>query len=143
MERLPVIKQVKAHAPHTLEVTWRNGKSAQLDLAATVKQPAYRNLEDDCLFAQVQVGDWGHSVVWPGDIALGADSLWRLTLLAQGRTDTVAFMDWRMRHGLSLTAAADALGISRRMVAYYASGDRTVPKTVLLACRGWEASHAA
>lgn len=143
MERLPVIKQVKAHAPRTLEVTWHNGKSARLNLATIVKQPAYRDLEDDHLFAQVQVGDWGHSVVWPGDIALGADGLWRLTLLAQGRTDTVAFMDWRMRHGLSLTAAAEALGISRRMVAYYASGDRTVPKTVLLACRGWEASHAA
>jgi hypothetical protein len=26
-------------------------------------------------------------------------------------------------------------------VAYYSGGDRPVPKTVLLACKGWDATH--
>jgi hypothetical protein len=43
------------------------------------------------------------------------------------------------RYGLSLSDAAEALGLSRRQVAYYASGERPVPRTVLLACKGWEA----
>ena len=38
----------------------------------------------------------------------------------------------------SFTRAAEALGLSRRMVAYYSNGEKPVPKTVLLACRGWE-----
>jgi predicted transcriptional regulator len=41
-----------------------------------------------------------------------------------------------MRHALSLSKAADALGISRRMVAYYSNGEKRVPKPILLACRG-------
>lgn len=82
------------------------------------------------------VGEWGHSVEWSGGIEIGADELWRRALEAAGHHDTVQFLDWRMRHGLSLAAAAQALGLSRRMVPYYSSGSRPVPRTVLLACRG-------
>lgn len=32
-------------------------------------------------------------------------------------------------------------GLSRRQVAYYASGERPVPRTVLLVCKGWEAER--
>jgi len=48
------------------------------------------------------------------------------------------FLRWRWKHGLSLTAAADALGLSRRTIAYYVSGEQEVPRTVLLALKGWE-----
>jgi len=37
-----------------------------------------------------------------------------------------------------LTAAAEALGLSRRTVAYYVSGEQQVPRTVLLALKAWE-----
>jgi hypothetical protein len=56
---------------------------------------------------------------------------------------TRAFQKWRARHGLSLTAAAKALAISRRMVAYYCSGDKPVPRHILLACTGWAAARRA
>jgi transcriptional regulator with XRE-family HTH domain len=69
---------------------------------------------------------------------LGADSLWLETLSATGHDDARAFLQWRLRHGLSLSKAAEALGISRRMVAYYSNGDRNVPRPILLACLGWE-----
>jgi len=32
-----------------------------------------------------------------------------------------------------------ALGLSRRMVGYYESGKAAIPKSVGLACAGWEA----
>jgi hypothetical protein len=79
--------------------------------------------------------------VWPGDLDIGAARLWELALEQNGHADAAEFIRWRWRHGLSLSAAADALGISRRQVAYYASGQETVPRYILLACKGWEAQH--
>ena len=40
------------------------------------------------------------------------------------------------QHGLNLTNAAIALGLSRRQVAFYLGGGREVPRYVLLACNG-------
>jgi transcriptional regulator with XRE-family HTH domain len=60
-----------------------------------------------------------------------------------GHADARAFLEWRLRHGLSLTKAADALGLSRRTIAYYSNGDRPVPRAILLACRGWELGEQA
>ena len=37
--------------------------------------------------------------------------------------------------------AADAIGISRRMLNYYLAGSRPIPKTVWLACLGWAAQR--
>lgn len=85
------------------------------------------------------VGDWGHSVMLADGTEIGADSLWLDTLDAIGRSDARAFLEWRLTNGLSLGKAAEALGLARRTVAYYSNGDRPVPKTVLLACKGWEA----
>jgi hypothetical protein len=97
-----------------------------------------RPLRDQAVFERAAKGEGGHSVVWPGTIDMGADRLWEMSLEQNGRLDTVEFVRWRWRHGLSLNAAAEALGLSRRQVAYYASGERPVPRTVLLACKGWE-----
>ncbi len=74
---------------------------------------------------------------------VGAETLWLETLSATGHDDTRAFLEWRLRHGLSLSASAAALGLSRRTIAYYSNGDRRVPRPVLLACRGWEALQVA
>jgi transcriptional regulator with XRE-family HTH domain len=45
------------------------------------------------------------------------------------------------RNGLSLQTAADSLGMTRRMIAYYRTGSRAIPRIVGLACKGWEAEH--
>ena len=42
------------------------------------------------------------------------------------------------RTALTPHQQAEALGVSRRMVAYYSNGEKKVPKPILLACRGWE-----
>ena len=47
------------------------------------------------------------------------------------------------RHQLSLDAAARALGISRRMLAYCRTGEKSVPRTVGLAGLGWEVEQQA
>jgi Protein of unknown function (DUF2442) len=129
---------------YTLQLKWQNGRRLPVDLAEVVHRlKGLRPLRDPAVFARAEVGDGGHSVVWPGDLDIGAARLWELALEQNGHADAAEFVRWRWRHGLSLTAAADALGISRRQVAYYASGKEAVPRYILLACKGWEAQHDA
>jgi hypothetical protein len=137
-ERLRRIAAVRAMPGHRLHVRWSDGPEAEVNLEPLLQRRAFCALTDEHVFAQAQVGDWGHSVAWPSGVEIGADSLWLETLSATGREDARAFLDWRSRHALSLTDAANALGLSRRMVAYYSSGEKAVPRHVLLACLGWE-----
>ena len=44
------------------------------------------------------------------------------------------FRRWRRRSGLSLSGAARALGISRRMVEYYQVGGCPVPERIAARC---------
>ena len=48
------------------------------------------------------------------------------------------FGNWMTRNGLSLSSAAQALGISRRMVSYYRTAHKPIPHHTWLACLGWE-----
>jgi lambda repressor-like predicted transcriptional regulator len=50
------------------------------------------------------------------------------------------FAGFLKRNGLSLDAAAIQLGVSRRLVAYYAK-DRPVPRYIALACKAIEWSR--
>jgi hypothetical protein len=63
--------------------------------------------------------------------------------LTDGHADAAESIRWRWKHRLSLTAAAEAVGMSRRQIAYYVSGEHEVPRTVLLACKGWETERQA
>ena len=51
-----------------------------------------------------------------------------------------AFRHWRERKAYTLDGAAQALGLSRRMVAYYEQGAKPIPKVVALATRALEAA---
>lgn len=135
------ITAVRATGPSSLHLSWSDGTVADLDLQPILADRAFAALRDPGEFAKVEVGDWGHSLAWPAGAELGADMLWLETLSATGRGDVRAFLEWRLRHALSLSKAADALGVSRRMIAYYSNGEQKVPKSILLACRGWEVSH--
>lgn len=131
------IEAVSAHGDNHLRLRWSDGTEAEIRV-----EPATRAAIGDAQqFAQVSLGDWGHSVIWPGGTELGADSLWSETLTATGHDDARNFLDWRRAHGLSLSKAAEALGLSRRTIAYYSNGERPVPKAIQLACKGWDALH--
>lgn len=133
-----------AAKPRTmLSLQWSDGTLADIDLHAMLRGRAARALRDEAEFARVSLGEWGHSVVWPCGIDLGAERLWLETLSATGRDDVRRFLEWRLRHGLSLSGAAQALGLSRRMIAYYSNGEKQIPRAILLACKGWEADQAA
>ena len=48
---------------------------------------------------------------------------------------------WMHRNQLSLSGAAEALGISRRMVSYYRTAAKAIPRSIWLACLGWEVTR--
>lgn len=137
------LTRVKAEPGYRLRLQFANGRSFSVDLSDDVQHfKPYRPLRDQRLFARVDLGEDGYSVVWPvNELDMGADTLWQYALEQNGRRDAAEFIRWRWRHRLSLSAAADALGLSRRQVAYYVSGEHEVPRTVLLACKGWEAEQ--
>lgn len=135
-DRMRTIEAVTARDGARLHLRWSDGSEAEV----TVAPDALKPLGGEAEFRSVRLGDWGHSIEWPSGYQIGADSLWLDTLRASGREDASQFLAWRIRNGLSLTKAAEALGLARRTVAYYSNGERRVPKAILLACMGWDAS---
>ncbi len=141
---LPRIKAVAAaERPLTLRVQWLHGGENLIDVSSVINAfRAFAPLRDAPeRFKAVRVGDQGTDVVWTDEIDLANDTLWRLAQEQSGATMTsAAFQAWRERHAYTLDSAAAALGISRRMVAYYDQGAKPSPRVVALATRALELS---
>jgi hypothetical protein len=137
-DKMRTIITVRTGEPGIIFVNWSDGISAALD----ARRILGKNLPVEKNFARVQVLKWGHGISWDDGTEIGADRLWLETLSATGHDDAREFLDWRLRHDLSLTDAATALGISRRMVAYYSNGEKPVPRAISLACKGWKLEAA-
>lgn len=134
---LPRIVAVAAdNKPLTLVIRWNNGGESHVDVAEIVQtfrvyEPLRRSPE---LFRRVRIGEYGTDVTWTDEIDMAADTLWRLAQEQSGFTmSPEAFKKWRERKAYTLDAAAAALGLSRRMVAYYEQGTKPIPRVVALA----------
>jgi hypothetical protein len=124
--------------PYTLRITWDKGDEALVDVSGLIGQfRVYEPLRHSAqLFDRVRVGEYGTDIVWSDEIDMSADSLWRLSQEQAGITMSAqSFRAWRKSHAYTLNEAAAALGISRRMVAYYDQGDKPIPRVVALATR--------
>ena len=134
---LPRIQAVApGEQPMTLRVRWDSGEESLIDVSGMIQSfRIYKPLRHSPeLFRQVGVGEHGTDVVWTDEIDMAADALWRLAQEQTGETMTPdAFRHWRERKAYTLDEAARALGLSRRMVAYYEKGDRPIPRVVALA----------
>ena len=127
--------------PMTLRIRWDKGDESVVDVSGLigtfrVYEPLRRSPE---LFRQVRLGEHGTDAVWNDEIDMAAVTLWRLAQEQSGLTMSPdAFRRWRERNALTLDAAARALGVSRRMVAYYEQGAKPIPRVVALATRALE-----
>ena len=142
---LPRIVSVQVGAvPLTLQLRWDTGDDTIVDVSGMIHsfrvyQPLRR---DPGLFQRVRVGEYGTDLVWNDDLDMSNDTLWRLAQEQSGATMSAdAFRHWRESRGLTLDRAAKALGLSRRMIAYYEKGERPIPRIVALATRGLEAAE--
>jgi hypothetical protein len=136
----PLINTVTVSGDHEVVVSWSTGENLSCNLANTIERhSAFASLKDPAVFRQVAIEEWGHGLDWADGIDMGADRLYQLCREQAGLLSPAAFDDWMKRNNLSLSSAAEALGMTRRMIAHYRSGSRPIPKTVQLACIGWEA----
>jgi DNA-binding transcriptional regulator YiaG len=141
---LPRIAAVAADKkPLTLRIRWDKGEESRVDVSSLIEtfrvyEPLRRSPK---LFGQVRVGDLGTDIIWSDEIDMAADTLWRLAQEQAGVTMSPdAFKHWRERKAYTLDAAAVALGLSRRMVAYYEQGAKPIPRVVALATRALESA---
>jgi len=141
----PRLRAVQARPGHKLELTFIDGRRFVLDMRADVaKYPGLQPLQRAKAFAGVALGDGGWTAEWPAlDIQIGADTL-LLDALAQAAPDenTRTFIGWRASTGFGLEQAAVALGVAARTISRYSSGREAVPRTLALACKGWEAMQS-
>lgn len=124
-----------------LEIAWDDGHVAPVDFDDIIAaHKALAPLKKKGAFAQAIVSADGWSIEWPSGVDFGAQQVRRWAEEQAGDIMPVAdFRAWMDEHGLTQEAAAQALGLSRRMIAYYLSGEKPIPKTVMLATEGWAA----
>ena len=132
---------------YRLRLTFMDGSVSMVDFNPLFDEsPGLARLRDPAVFATATLVDGeGWTVEWPAlDLQIGADTLW-LDAQAQNAPDenTRVFAQWRARHGLSLTQAAQALGMTPRTISAYGTGARPVPRYIALACKGWETERRA
>jgi hypothetical protein len=129
-----------------LVATWDEGRRAEIDLGPIIAaRKMLAPLADPEAFHRIRLAEDGWSVEWPDlGIDLGAAQLRRWADEQSGEAMPAAsFRAWMERHAPTLDRAAEALGLSRRTVAYYLSGEQPVPKTVMLATEGYDNRRAA
>lgn len=123
-----------------LHVVFGDQYATAIDLSgwiATTKSLA--GLKDPAVFSNARVGEHGTAVVFIDDILdLGADNLRNLAAEQAGGIGHERIVEWMHRNQLTQERAAEAIGISRRMLNYYLSAEKPIPRTVWLACIGWE-----
>lgn len=139
------IAAVEVLAAYQLQITWHNGKQNTVDLSAYIKRfVVLQPLKKITVFKQAQVGEWGFDITWGDDIEIAASTLYRLALEQNGDImPTTDFKNWMAANKLSLTTAAQELGLSRRTITAYSSGMALIPKHIALACKGWDSLHQA
>jgi hypothetical protein len=133
---LPQIAAIAHRGAYEFAVSWKNGDRSPevIDLAPVIlTHRLYRPLRDDPgLLSSVHPVENGSAVAWgDGSIDMAATTIERISEEVMTPAD---FRAWMQQHRLTYDAAAGALGISRRLVAYYAS-QRRIPRYIALACR--------
>ena len=128
-----------------ISVAWDDNEMTAIDLAPIIAaRTALQPLVQADEFAAVTVSQDGWSLEWPCGIDFGAPQLRRWADEQAGRIMApAAFRAWVENHGFTIDAAAAALGLSRRTIAYYLSGEQPIPKTVMLATIGYDGRRAA
>jgi hypothetical protein len=141
--RLPRALEVTALEPYKLRIKWDTGETLNVDVEEQLRSiAAYAPILDPENFRKVHIAEWGGSIEW-FDTEFGDDNVYAWTREQMGEPSHEMFYGWMQRNGLTLSAAAEALGMSRRMVTYYRMGQRRIPKHVWLACLGWELTRSA
>lgn len=134
----PKLLAVQALAPYRLRTSWSTGEVLEVNVEAALRRvPMLAALLEPENFARAHLSEWGQGIEW-FDTEMGADNVYAWAKEQAGEVSHQMLDDWMHRNGLSLNTAAQALGISRRMVSYYRTAQKPIPRSMWLACLGWE-----
>lgn len=137
----PKLAAVEALASYRLRTTWSTGEVLEVDVGDILRKiPALAPILDAEVFAHAHIAEWGGSIEW-FDTEFGEDNVYAWAKEQVGEVSHEMFGDWMRRNDLSLSSTAEALGISRRMVSYYRTAHKAIPRSIWLACLGWEATR--
>jgi hypothetical protein len=142
MKTPPNIKNIRIIDTLIAEIDWSTGETLRINLSSCIAPP-FDLLADPEFFAKMTRDDWGHGLDWPNGLSLGADRIYEICREQAGLPTASEFNQWMQRNSLTLSSAADTLGMTRRMIAHYRTGSRPIPKVVGLACRAIELEHFA
>ena len=134
----PKLQAVNALEPYRLSTTWSTGEVLELDVSNVLRGPAFAEIRKPEVFCKVHTD--GFSIEW-FDTELGPDNVYAWAKEQAGEVSHEMFGGWMYRNKLSLSGAAEALGISRRMVSYYRTAHKAIPRSIWLACLGWEVTR--
>ena len=136
---MPRIAAVSAGAKSmTLRIRWDRGDESVVDVSGLIEtfrvyEPLRHSRE---LFRQARLWRARNGCRLERRDRHGRADARRLAQEQSGLTlSPEAFRQWRERNAYTLEAAARALGVSRRTVAYYEQGAKPVPRVVALAAR--------
>ena len=131
----PTLESVKALEPWIIRTIWSTGETLDVNLQAVFRRKTFAEIRQPEVFKKVHVNQG--CVEW-FDTELGADNVYAWGKEQSGEVSHEMFGAWIARNSLSLSTAAAALGISRRMVSYYRTAAKPIPRAIWLACLGWE-----
>ena len=136
----PRLTAVTSAADYCLNVSFVDGSCGIVNMKDFIfSLSGLAPLRDPVAFSGAVLGEYGWEAEWPRlDIQIGADTLFADMLDQRSETPADRFTVWRIRNGLSLSAASRELGVTVRTLSAYGSGARPIPRTVELACIGWE-----
>ena len=134
-----VLTAVKALPNYRLRLTYADDQAYEVELGDFIrKSKSLAALKDEKLFLKAKKGFAGRSVDWIEDeLDIGSDNLRNMAVEQAGGIGHERIWTWLHETGLTLEQAAEALGISRRMLIYYRDGEKPIPRSIWLACLGW------
>lgn len=134
----PKLLAVEALEPPRLRTSWSTGEVLDVDVSHVLRGAAFAEIRKPDVFKTVHTD--GFSVEW-FDAELGPDNVYAWAKEQAGKVSHEMLGAWMHRNQLSLSSAAEALDISRRMVSYYRTGAKPIPRSIWLACLGWEVTR--
>lgn len=134
----PKLQTVEALEPLRLRTVWSTGEVLDTDVSKVLRGAAFAKIRKPEVFKTVHTD--GFSIEW-FDTELGPDNVYAWAKEQRGEVSHEMLGAWMYRNQLSLSSAADALGISRRMVSYYRTAAKQIPRAIWLACLGWEVTR--
>lgn len=135
------VTRVRPAGERTLRVRFAGDqRDRKLDLTGLIARSVHFAplMDDSASFAKAAIIEHGLGIAWPiqakwGRLDVSASTLRRIAEEQEPMTGA-DFAAWRTELGLSLTEAANLLGVGRRTIMGYLKKDE-LPSVVAIACR--------